>query len=942
MPVTLEKWLDLLQTALEQEPNLPTVLQTLSLTPATIAKLFEITAAHLPTSENILLMSLLQTQNRVMAAMDTMVPSSPQFQQTQSEEGLTAITHLSEKLLRCTQVDQLLQKAATTIAETLGYTSVNLFLVKNRSKTLALPASLWQNKVPSPDEITAFVEQIASTSNIISRVVETGQAQIADPLSDSDRSIMPHPGAEIAVPLIRREQTIGVLHIFNLAPGDLTAGSLFTLQAIASQLVLAMENVQLRASIQQHKYEQRILLQSNATLGSDLDQDEALTVMAQQMTKAVRAGGCVICRWDPEQQTITALVEYIQPDNKNPNHTWREVNKSLTIREDPLGNQVLQTMRPLALQAKDAASFSPKSNHWSQPGWHSLLMLPLQVQGKPYGLIEIYDRDSTHHFTAEDIQLGTALANQAAIVIERTALFYEIQNRLNEVSTFYTLSQQIVSNLDLDELLNHLVTTLRQIADCRACVIFLLDEDQALLEIKAAAGLKALWAKTARLKVGQGAAGKAVAQKRTIYIPDTQQDPDYIFFDRAVRSLIVVPLIHGDNVIGTINLDHSEPDAFGKVQERLLTVAAAQAAIAIEHATLFNQIRSEEQNTRAIIQHMADGLLLIGPTGTIKRVNPTLAMMLGLDPNEIIGQNAHAQDLDPRLAAVCAPTTIKARTGVLTNEVTIPGPKPRVLQIFATTITDKQDQPMGEVRVVHDITKERELEKMKDDLMSTVTHELRTPLFSIRGFVHILLDDDPPDAETQREFLKIIEREASQLADLVTHLLDSNKLSTDLVKIEEKSIQPIEIINQAILKLQGFAHNEKVNLISQIPPALPRILGDPQRLERVLTNLVGNAIKFTPPGGSVTITAQADQAYLTIIVADTGIGIPEADLPHIFSKFYQVEGHYEQAGPGSGLGLHISKQIIEAHNGKIWAESKPNQGSTFFVQFPLLNNDLPQ
>ncbi len=339
---------------------------------------------------------------------------------------------------------------------------------------------------------------------------------------------------------------------------------------------------------------------------------------------------------------------------------------------------------------------------------------------------------------------------------------------------------------------------------------------------------------------------------------------------------------------------------------------------------------------------MADGLLLIGPTGTIKRVNPTLAMMLGLDPNEIIGQNAHAQDLDPRLAAVCAPTTIKARTGVLTNEVTIPGPKPRVLQIFATTITDKQDQPMGEVRVVHDITKERELEKMKDDLMSTVTHELRTPLFSIRGFVHILLDDDPPDAETQREFLKIIEREASQLADLVTHLLDSNKLSTDLVKIEEKSIQPIEIINQAILKLQGFAHNEKVNLISQIPPALPRILGDPQRLERVLTNLVGNAIKFTPPGGSVTITAQADQAYLTIIVADTGIGIPEADLPHIFSKFYQVEGHYEQAGPGSGLGLHISKQIIEAHNGKIWAESKPNQGSTFFVQFPLLNNDLPQ
>ncbi len=127
-------------------------------------------------------------------------------------------------------------------------------------------------------------------------------------------------------------------------------------------------------------------------------------------------------------------------------------------------------------------------------------------------------------------------------------------------------------------------------------------------------------------------------------------------------------------------------------------------------------------------------------------------------------------------------------------------------------------------------------------------------------------------------------------------------------------------------------------LSCRCPPICPSLLGDPQCLEQVLTNLVGNAIKFTLAGGVVTITAELNPDHITIMVTDTGPGIAEAELVHIFTKFYQAQKNIPQREPGNGLGLHISKQLIEKHNGKIWAESKPNQGSTFFVQLPLPDN----
>jgi PAS domain S-box-containing protein len=574
--------------------------------------------------------------------------------------------------------------------------------------------------------------------------------------------------------------------------------------------------------------------------------------------------------------------------------------------------------------------------------WGVVLAVPLETDKRVTGLLEIYDKNPHRTFSADDIQLCRILASHTALDLERAKLFDETRLRLSEVATLYIMAQQIAGNLDLQTVLDTITDTLRHALGCRGCCIFLLDESGQNLEIKAASGLKPQWRKMAKLRMGEGVAGRAAAEARTIYLPDTTQEPGFIFFDEEVRSLLVAPLLAHGGVIGAINVDDSQPNAFGPAQERLLTIIAAQAGIAVENARLFANVSKQQQQTQAIIQYMADGLLLIDGQGYIVSCNPALAMMLSMHPGQIVGQRVHAPNLPPRLAEITATTTHRARTGVLSKEVTIETPRPRTLQIFSTTMVDDDGTPVGEVRVVHDITRERELEQLKDDFMSTVSHELRTPLFSIQGFVQLMLEDQSLDSATRSEFLTIIQSQAVQLGDMVNNLLDLSKFDEGKLELEREPVAILDLINQTILKLQGFAHQRKVKLTSRLPMYLPTIMGDAIRLEQVLTNLIGNAIKFSSVEGQVAITASTIGSEVQVEVKDNGIGIPEEALDQIFSRYYQVEDKSERSARGSGLGLHIAQRIVKGHGGRIWAESEAGQGSTFCFTLPLKSRESNQ
>lgn len=898
--------------------------------------------------------NLLEVQNRILkqAARVLQVRRKRPDTAVLSRRALylQTITDLDQKIVEIWDPAELLDEVVTVIQNNLGYEYVNLFLLTPTGQTLSLKSAIWKNQRPKPKD---HIDLPVGEAGAVSRAAATGQIVVAGHAPDnanfSPHPALPHIKSQMAVPLIAGKTLIGVLDIACERPNAFAEDDLQIGQALAYHVAVAIENARLQTDLQRRLREQTLLYESNLALGTSLDMDRVLGLMTKKIAEALEAGACVICQIDEQARTTTALAEYIFRYPGNPTATWRKLNKPVRLSKDPAAQQVLRTGRPVIgrLSPEKTGRHSGWTRSLSQGDtdtgrkqkWGVLLAFPLAVNEKITGLVEIYDKNPNRNFSTDDIQLCRILATQTSLAMERARLYHETRQRLNEVATLYTMAQELAGKLDLQAVLDNIVVTLRQAVGCRASCIFLLDHTGQQLEIKAADGLKSRWREAAKLRLGEGVAGLAAAEKRTVYVPDTYKEPSFIFFDEEVRSLIAIPLSAHGEVIGAINLDDNRPNAFGPTQERLLTIAATQAGIIIDNARLFAKVSREQQQTRAIIQHMADGLLLINSRGVIITCNQTLAIMLGLHTGQIIGQHITSSDLHPNLAAITSGAGQPARTGVLAREVTIDTPRPKTLQVFTTTVVDDTHRPTGEVRVVHDITKEKELEQLKDEFFATVSHELRTPLFSIQGFAQLLQDQPDLDAETRAEFLATIQRQAGRLGDMVNNLLDLSKFDQGRLELETEPVMMVDLIHQTILKLQGFAHQQKVKLVSKLPPMLPTITGDKQRLEQVLTNLIGNAIKFSNAGDEVLIFAQKTDNRLQVSVKDSGIGIPAEALEHIFSRYYRAEHKNDRVVSGSGLGLYISKKIVEEHGGRIWVESAEGQGSTFYFSLPLAKSN---
>ncbi len=931
-----EIWLTLLQNG-DDNQKILSALTKLNLPLSTIARFFDTTTTLLSEQKLGPLKWLIYLQNQVMIIAGEVSKASTQHHRIGSLAKLPGLAQI------CNNRDQLLQQSAALLNDIFPNASINIFLNSNENQ-LSLPVSIWHNAPSTKSQKNALLKSILSSKNVVQDVLQDQTPQLSPSINYEIPTIIPKVFEEIAAPLIKDQHAIGVLHILNHTKVSCTLADLAFLNAVANELTLLLDTATLQSTVKYHIKEKRILSETNVALNTKVQADNTLDLLARKIAEAMKAGACVITLWNENHQSSTALAEYIDANPKNPTQTWRPLNKPIPLDKDVISTQVWKTMRPIALhrnQNHQTAKLS--SQPWEKYGWQSILALPIENNNQKLGLIEIYDRSAKRRFNTEDIQLGRALAQQTAIAISQIDLLHQTQQRLTEVSTLFTLSQEIISTspLHLDKLLNSIVNNVRQMADCRACVIFLLDDTREYLEIKAAVGIKKQWRNSAKLHIGEGAVGEAVSKKQTIYIPNTAEDSSFIFFDHSIRSLIAVPLIFQGEVIGAINLDDTKPHMFGPSQERLLNIAANHAAIAIQNSRLFKKAISEEKRTRAIIEHMADGVLLLNRSGSIVTVNPALCKLLDMKAKDIIGQNIHSANLDKRLKLLCAPAQKgSADNNLVVNEVTLPGENAPTLQVFTNTIYNERHYKIGEIRVTHDVTQERILEQMKDDFVSTISHELRTPLFSIQGFVRLILGGDVPDEQTQREFLTIIERQANHLSNLVSNLLDLNRLASDALPIDKVPVQIADTIYLTLAKLQGLSQKKSIQIKAKLHANLPLILGDPQRLEQVFTNLIGNAIKFTPKNGRVLVSAKATPKSIVISIADTGIGIPPDELERIFGKFYQVEEHSTRSAEGSGLGLHISKQLIKKHQGRIWAKSKVGKGSTFYIELPIANQKI--
>jgi PAS domain S-box-containing protein len=415
-------------------------------------------------------------------------------------------------------------------------------------------------------------------------------------------------------------------------------------------------------------------------------------------------------------------------------------------------------------------------------------------------------------------------------------------------------------------------------------------------------------------------------------------------------QVVGLPLMFEDELLGIIYLFRGD-SAFTQLDWQFLQGFAYQAAIAVRNARLYQQLERERGRLETIIENSADGIMILDPNLRVLVMNQALAAMTGAIPEKAIGrpchqvltlQNVQGDDLCQETPPISLPEKVSFRCD---GDLVRPGGG-RVTVAVTYTPLHEDGQLVNVIVNVLDITRFREEEEMKSTFISMISHELKTPVALIKGYAQTLARPDAKwDEETARQGLQIIEEEADRLEAHINNLLDVSRIQAGGLRLELSDVNLSHLLERIAqdYRTQTDIHQIEVDL----PADLPVVAGDEERLRQVFTNLMSNAIKYSPQGGQIRLGGWLEAAAenlqrrprVVLYVADQGIGIPEEEIPHIFERFYRVDSGLRRNTAGAGMGLFLVQAIVEAHNGQIWVHSKRDKGTTFFVALPVDEED---
>lgn len=408
----------------------------------------------------------------------------------------------------------------------------------------------------------------------------------------------------------------------------------------------------------------------------------------------------------------------------------------------------------------------------------------------------------------------------------------------------------------------------------------------------------------------------------------------------GLLSGVGLPLSAHERVIGVIFIFRSYSTRFSAEDRALLQSFADQAAIAVNNAQLYRRSQREQQRMKAIIDAVADGMLILTPDHRIERCNPAIANLLGLPLPQIQGKlhdeiiiwarRQHGLTLEQAEAGGW-PLTPNA-TFYVEGELQRPNRGPVSVGITYSPMLSLEGILLNIITTVRDITRFREAEELKSTFMSVISHELKTPVALIKGYASTLRRDDADwEREIVQDSLQVIEEEADRLAEMIENLLDATRLQAGGLLLTRSDVSLATLANRLAerFRTQTASHTLRVD----IDPAFPIIFADEARLTQVLSNLVSNAIKYSPEGGEIRITGQARPGQVILCVQDQGPGIAPGDIPYIFDRFYRAE-QASRTTKGAGLGLFLSRAVIEAHGGRIWVDPQPGEGARICFSLP--------
>jgi PAS domain S-box-containing protein len=403
---------------------------------------------------------------------------------------------------------------------------------------------------------------------------------------------------------------------------------------------------------------------------------------------------------------------------------------------------------------------------------------------------------------------------------------------------------------------------------------------------------------------------------------------------------VALPLIAHERVIGLIFIFRSYRGVFSNNDRALLQSFVDQAAIAVQNAQLYSQVSHEKQRLDALLDSTADGILILFPDHTIERCNPAFCRLFGekmiaiqgRSHEEIIQWTNKEQGISLEEAEVGGWPLTPHATLYVEGDIKRPNGIPLAVGITYAPLLSPKGNLLNIIASVRDITHFREAEELKSMFISVISHELKTPVALIKGYVGTLRRDDVSwESVIVQDSLEVIEEEADRLTALIENLLDASRLQAGGLKLNQCDVAFKNFAEKMVGRFR--TQSDKHSIVVDFPEEFPVVVADENRLSQVLSNLLSNAIKYSPDGGEIRISGQVRPEQVIICVQDQGPGIAPGDIPHVFDRFYRADDA-SRTTKGAGLGLYLTRAVIEAHGGRIWVDPRPGDGARICFSLP--------
>ncbi len=507
---------------------------------------------------------------------------------------------------------------------------------------------------------------------------------------------------------------------------------------------------------------------------------------------------------------------------------------------------------------------------------------------------------------------------------------HELAQRVKELNTLFGVGKSVTALLDQERLLSRLVEAAIFLTNAEEGSLLLLDAATDELYMVAACGIDERVARSFRLKVTDSLAGQVIASGQPLILAGS--DFTRIKTSYLVRSVMYVPLKIGGNISGVLTVDNRYQQwDFTTHHLRLLSTLADYAAISLQNAQLFNQVEGERSKLAAVLTELDEPVIVVAEDS--RRVivaNAALKQIFGLSADEVEGRPVNEVIFNPallKLVASAAESGQSHRDEILLSDG----------RTFSATLTPVPG--VGLAVVMKDVTYFKELDRLKSEFVSTVSHDLRAPLTSINEYAHMLAKAGQLN-DKQVLFAQRISAGIGQITALIDNLLDLSAIELG-VDPAQATVEFCRLAAEVVAEFQEKAGRGHQQLVFHPAGQAAPVAGSAPRLRQVVTNLLDNALKYTPSGGQVSVIVQVNGGEMLLKVEDNGPGIPAPDLPFVFDKFFRARSTRHDSGPrGTGLGLSICKSVVEKYSGHIWVESQPGQGSVFTVSLPLVGEPV--